>query len=58
MLTKSPRKCNKKTEMKPGVISQSVIPAIARQRQEVVKFKVSLGYIVRTCFEEPKQTDL
>jgi hypothetical protein len=32
-----------------------VIPALGRLRQEKIKFKVSLGYIVRPCFKKPKQ---
>jgi hypothetical protein len=36
-------------------ISSPVIPALWRLRQEDLKFKVSLGYIVRVCLKKKKR---
>jgi hypothetical protein len=33
----------------------SVIPALQRERQEDSEFKVSLGYMLRSCVKKPKR---
>jgi hypothetical protein len=39
--------------LKPGmVVFMVIIPALGRLRQEICKFKGSLGSIARTCLNE------